>query len=96
MKTIVLSTLTFSILLTVSAYAQNKPAAAGRETDQQVRTQKIEKSKAELKEIGRDVKEKAKVVGKAVSAEAQKAGEAIDRKVEERKAKRGTARRDTV
>lgn len=96
MKTTVLSVFAFSMLLTVSAYAQSKPTEARREADRQVRAQKIEKSKAELKEIGQDVKEKAKVVGEAVSTEAKKAGETIDRKVEERRAKRGTARRDTL
>lgn len=92
MKTSVLSTLACSILLTVSAFAQSKPAEASRKT----REQKIERTKVELKEIGQDVKEKAKVVGKVVSTEAEKAAEAIDRKAEERKAKRSTARRDTL
>ena len=98
MKTTVLSVFAFSMLLTVSAYAQSKPTEveARREVDRQVRAQKIEKSKAELKEIGQDVKEKAKVVGEAVSTEAKKAGETIERKVEERKAKRSTTRRDTL
>lgn len=84
------------MLLTVSAHAQSKPAEARREADRPTRDQKIERTKGELKEIGQEVKEKAKVVGEAVSTEAQKAAEAIERKAEERRAKRGTARRDTV
>lgn len=67
-----------------------------QEARRQARAQKIEKSKVELKEIGQDVREKAKVVGEAVSTEAQKPAEAIERKAEEKRAKRGTARRDTV
>ncbi len=92
MQTNVLSAFAFSALLTVSACAQDNTTAAEREA----RRQKIEKTKVELKEIGQDVKEKAKVVGEVMSTEAKKAGDAIDRKVEERRAKRGTARRDTV
>lgn len=84
------------MLLTISAYAQHSTTAAEQEARRQTRTQKIERSKTELKEIGQDVKEKAKVVGEVVSTEAQKAAEAIERKAEERKAKRGTARRDTL
>ena len=96
MKTNVLSAFALSLLLTASACAQDNTTAAEREARRQTRAQKIEKSKTELKEIGQDVKEKAKVVGEAVSTEAQKAAEAIERKAEERKVKRGTARRDTV
>lgn len=92
MRTGILSAVAGSILLTVSAFAQSKPADASHKTCEQ----KIERTKVELKEIGRNVKEKAKVVGKAVGTEAEKAGEAIDRKVYERKAKRGTVRRGTV
>jgi hypothetical protein len=95
MKTNVLSAFSFCLLLSVSAYAQHNTTTE-QEARRQTRAQKIEKSKTELKEIGQDVKEKAKVVGEVVSTEAQKAAEAIERKAEERKAKRGTARRDTV
>ena len=84
------------MLLTVSACAQDNTTATEREARRQTRAQKIEKSKGELKEIGQDVKEKAKVVGEVVSTEAQKAAEAIERKAEERKAKRSTTRRDTL
>ncbi|GAB3644046.1 hypothetical protein GCM10027423_46830 [Spirosoma arcticum] len=83
-------------MLSVSAYAQHSTTTTEQEARRQARTQKIEKSKTELKEIGQDVKEKAKVVGEVVSTEAQKAAEAIERKAEERKTKRGTARRDTL
>ena len=96
MKTNVLSVLALGIMLSVSAYAQSSPTAAERKASRQVREQKIERSKGELKEMGQDAKEKAKVVGKAVSTEAKRAGETINRKAEERRAKRGTARRDTV
>lgn len=96
MKTNIVSAFALSMLLSVSAYAQDNTTAAERESRRQSRTQKIEKSKGELKEIGQDVKEKAKVVGEVVSTEAQKAAEAIERKAEERRAKRGTTRRDTV
>lgn len=84
------------MLLTISAHAQSKPAEARREADRQTRDQKIERTKAELKEMGQDVKEKAQVVGEAVSTEAQKAAAAIERKAEEKRAKRGTTRRDTL
>ena len=96
MKTNALNALALSILLTISAHAQSKSAEARREADRQTRDQKIERTKGELKEIGQDVKEKAKVVGEAVSTEAQKAAAAIERRAEERRVKRGTARRDTV
>ncbi|WP_461054292.1 hypothetical protein [Spirosoma arcticum] len=96
MRTNVLSALSFCLLLSVSAYAQHSTTTTEQEARRQARTQKIEKSKTELKEIGQDVKEKAKVVGEVVSTEAQKAAEAIERKAEERKTKRGTARRDTL
>lgn len=96
MKTNALNALALSMLLTISAYAQSKPTQAEREADRQTRDQKIERTKVELKEMGQDVKEKAKVVGEAVSTEAQKAAAAIERKAEEKRAKRGTARRDTL
>ena len=96
MKTNVLIGFAFSVLLTVSAYAQDTTTTAEQDARRQVRAQKIEKSKTELKEIGQEVKEKAKVVGETVGTEAKKVGETIDRKVEERKAKRGTARRNTL
>lgn len=96
MKTTLLSGFAFSMLLTVNACAQDTTTSAEQEARRQVRAQKIERSKAELTEIGQDVKEKAKVVGETVSTEAKKAAEAIDRKVEKRRAKRGTARRDTL
>lgn len=95
MKTNVLSAFALIMLLTVSAYAQDNTTAADREARRQVRTQKIERSKGELKEMGEDVKKDAKVVGKAVGTEAKKVGKAVDQKVEERKAKRA-ARRDTL
>lgn len=84
-----------AMLLTINTYGQDKPTTAERESRRQVRAQKIEKSKAELKEVGQAVKEKAVVLGKAVGTEAEKAADAIDRKVEERKAKR-RAGRDTL
>ena len=96
MKTNVLTGILLAMLLTVSAHAQSQSAEAKRGADRLTRDQKIERTKGELKEIGQDVKEKAKVVGEAISTEAQKAAAAIERKAEERKAKRGTARRDTV
>lgn len=96
MKTNVLTGFALAVLVTVSAHAQSKPTAAEQEARRQTRDQKIERTKAELKEMGQDVKEKAKVVGEAVSTEAQKAAGAIERKAEEKRAKRGTTRRDTV
>ena len=95
MKTNVLSAFTLCMMLSVGAYAQSSSTPSEREASRRVREQKIERSKGELKEMGQDAKEKAKVVGKAVSTEAKKAGETIDRKAGERKAKRA-ARRDTV
>ena len=95
MKTNVLSAFALCMLLSVSAYAQTNTTAADREAGRQVREQKIERSKGELKEMGQDVKKEAKVVGKAVSTEAKKVGRAVDTKVQERKARRA-AKRDSL
>jgi biopolymer transport protein ExbB/TolQ len=114
MKANVLSVLALGVLLSVNTYAQVSPSpsdtsAAAREARKEIRKQKVENSKGELKEIGQDVekgakkaarktKEEAKEVGVAARKGAAKAGDAIDRKVEarnERKARRA-AKRDTT
>lgn len=96
MKTNLLSTLAVGMLITVSAHAQDNTTSAEREARRQVRQQKIENSKGELKEMGKKVGTEATELGRETKEKAKKAGDAIERKVDERKAKRGTARRDTL
>ena len=107
MRKTLLSAVVLALFCTAGAYAQSTTTEAEREARRQTRAQKIENSKGELKEagqkvgsaateLGRETKEKAKVVGKKVGSEAEKASETIERKVDDRKARRGTAKRDTI
>jgi uncharacterized membrane protein YukC len=107
MKKILMSAVALVLFCTAGAYAQSTTTEAEREARREARAQKIENSKKELREagqkvgtvateLGRETKEKAKVVGKKVGTEAEKASEVIERKADDRKAKRGTTRRDTI
>lgn len=96
MKTNLLSVLVLGMLITGRAYGQDNSTAADREARRQARQRKIENSKGELKEMGQKVGAEATELGRETKEKARKAGDAIEHKVDERKAKRGTARQDTL
>jgi hypothetical protein len=107
MKTKLLSVFALASLLTVSAYAQDNTAASKKELRKQARAQKVANTKADVKEagqkvgdaaekVGEEVKKDAKVVGKAVNKGVDKAGYAIQNEADKLKAKRDSARRDTL